>query len=139
MRGEDVPAVVEIERRSFSQPWEPRTFRRLLAAGRARAWTAAAGRVVGYAVLWRVGRAARLANLAVAPGSRRRGTGRRLVRTALEAAGARGAERVTLEVRESNGPARALYRDAGFRLVGRRPDYYRRPPEDALVLGIDPR
>lgn len=139
MRAEDVSEVVEIERRSFSQPWEESTFRRLLANDRARAWTARADRVLGYAVLWRAGRGAQLGNLAVAPDARRRGLGRRLVRTALEAARSAGAEHVTLEVRESNRAALALYRGMGFRLLDRREDYYRLPREDALVLAADTR
>lgn len=137
MREEDVAPVVEIERRSFSQPWEEDTFRRLLASDRARAWTAAADGVVGYVVLWTVGSGAQLGNLAVAPEARRRGVGRRLVRTALETARLSGADRVVLEVRESNRAAISLYHGIGFQFLGRREDYYRFPREDALVLGVD--
>jgi [ribosomal protein S18]-alanine N-acetyltransferase len=41
---------------------------------------------------------------------------------------------VFLEVRESNGAARALYASRGFEIAGRRSKYYRKPVEDALVL-----
>jgi ribosomal-protein-alanine N-acetyltransferase len=41
---------------------------------------------------------------------------------------------VFLEVRESNGGARALYASRGFEVAGRRAKYYRKPVEDALVL-----
>lgn len=139
MRAGDLAAVAEIERRSFSEPWRESTFRRLLEADQARAWTADAGRVVGYVVLWRRGRGAQLGNLAVAPDARRSGIGRRLVRHALRAARTSGAEHLTLEVRESNRAALELYRGLGFRLLGRRDGYYRSPPEDALVLGVDTR
>jgi len=44
---------------------------------------------------------------------------------------------VYLEVRESNAPARALYAAHGFKEVGRRKQYYRRPVEDAIVLRRD--
>jgi ribosomal-protein-alanine N-acetyltransferase len=37
-------------------------------------------------------------------------------------------------VRAGNLPAQALYRSRGFEAVGRRRDYYREPPEDALVM-----
>lgn len=137
MREEDVAAAAEIERRSFSQPWEEDTFRRLLESDRARAWTAAADGVVGYAVLWTAGSGAQLGNLAVAPDARRRGVGRRLVRTALEVARSSGADRVVLEVRESNRAAISLYHGLGFQFLGRREGYYRFPREDALVLGVD--
>ncbi len=47
-------------------------------------------------------------------------------------------QKALLEVRESNEAARALYGGLGFRHVGTRRSYYRQPPEDAVVLGLDP-
>ena len=41
---------------------------------------------------------------------------------------------LTLEVRASNAAAIALYRSCGLGSIGRRPNYYRQPPEDALLL-----
>lgn len=41
---------------------------------------------------------------------------------------------LTLEVRASNVPAIRLYRGYGYGEVGRRPHYYSRPQEDALLL-----
>jgi ribosomal-protein-alanine acetyltransferase len=76
-------------------------------------------------------------NLAVAPAGRRNGLGRALVQHILEALTARGVRQVYLEVRESNAPARALYAAQGFKEVGRRQQYYRRPVEDAIVLRLD--
>ncbi len=76
-------------------------------------------------------------NLAVAPRGRRRGLGRALVRGVLDALTSRAARAIYLEVRESNAPARALYAAHGFREVGRRKQYYRRPVEDAIVLRLD--
>ena len=46
----------------------------------------------------------------------------------------RDSHSLTLEVRSSNAPARALYEKLGFAQVGRRPNYYRNPKEDALIL-----
>ena len=45
-----------------------------------------------------------------------------------------GARAAYLEVRASNGVALALYARFGFREVGRRRGYYRRPVEDAVVM-----
>jgi len=55
----------------------------------------------------------------------------------LEVLAGRGVQQVFLEVRESNAPARALYTAQGFKEVGRRKQYYRRPVEDAIVLRLD--
>ncbi len=76
-------------------------------------------------------------NLAVAPGGRRKGLGRSLVEAILGVLKDRDVSHIYLEVRESNAPARALYAAQGFREVGRRKAYYRRPVEDAIVLRHD--
>jgi len=44
---------------------------------------------------------------------------------------------IFLEVRASNAAARRLYASRGFHEVGVRPNYYKRPVEDALVLRRD--
>ena len=57
----------------------------------------------------------------------------------MQLARGRGAHRVFLEVRPSNGPAIALYHDEGFNEIGRRPRYYpaRDGREDALVMALE--
>jgi [ribosomal protein S18]-alanine N-acetyltransferase len=69
--------------------------------------------------------------LAVDPALRRRGLAWRLLDGFLEAARARGAQRLLLEMRENN-PAGALYRRYGFHGIGRRPSYYRTPSGSQL-------
>jgi len=73
-------------------------------------------------------------NVVVAAGQRRRGIGSALVREILQAARQAAVPAVLLEVRESNLAARQLYEKTGFTEIGRRPAYYREPPEDALLL-----
>ena len=46
----------------------------------------------------------------------------------------RGLAFLTLEVRQSNAPARALYESCGFAVVGTRRGYYEKPREDALLM-----
>ncbi|HEP1341370.1 TPA: ribosomal protein S18-alanine N-acetyltransferase [Streptococcus pyogenes] len=41
---------------------------------------------------------------------------------------------IFLEVRESNHRAQGLYQKFGFKLIGKRPDYYRNPIETALLM-----
>lgn len=85
-----------------------------------------------------VGRAAadefEILNVAVARAWRRRGTATMLIRAAMERARNAGAKQVHLEVRASNRAAIALYEGMGFRECGRRPNYYRDPVEDAVLL-----
>jgi ribosomal-protein-alanine N-acetyltransferase len=73
-------------------------------------------------------------NLGVDPTWQRQGVGRALVQRVLAVLRRSGVANVFLEVRESNTAARRLYAALGFANVGRRPNYYRLPPEDAVVL-----
>jgi ribosomal-protein-alanine N-acetyltransferase len=77
---------------------------------------------------------AHVLDVAVAPGARRRGLARRLLRLALGRAARRGARSAFLELRAGNGAALALYESVGFRLLSRRRAYYSEPVEDAFVL-----
>ena len=43
------------------------------------------------------------------------------------------AEKISLEVRASNEPARALYEKWGFKAVGLRRNFYKAPTEDAVL------
>jgi ribosomal-protein-alanine N-acetyltransferase len=46
----------------------------------------------------------------------------------------RNCEFIFLEVRESNTAALALYGSFGFKVSGRRNNYYRNPVENAIVM-----
>jgi [ribosomal protein S18]-alanine N-acetyltransferase len=99
------------------------------------AWAAELdGRVAGILI----GRVAAeefdILNLAVGKACRRRGLATQLVSVALEYARTAGALQVYLEVRASNEGAIAFYMRMGFRVCGRRPNYYRNPVEDAVLL-----
>lgn len=133
----DVAAVAELEARSFSTPWRAATFHRLLERSAVDLWVVEEeGRVVAYAVVWRVLDQAELANIAVREEARGRGLGARLLQHALDRARVAGVRTVYLEVRVSNEAALRMYRRAGFRETGRRRGYYTDPPEDALVLQL---
>ena len=80
-------------------------------------------KAVGFALARLVADEAELLLLAVEPAGQRHGTGRILLEHFEDEAAARGASRLHLEVREGNH-ALSLYEQAGFRLVGRRRDYY---------------
>jgi ribosomal-protein-alanine N-acetyltransferase len=130
---QDVAAIESIERASFPDPWSKASFRSLLAYPSFVA-VDSEGRIAGYLFAVGVEDAGEILNVAIAAGHRRRGLGRRLVEHAVEVLQRRGVAQIFLEVRESNAAARTLYRTLGFEVIGRRRGYYRRPPEDALVL-----
>ena len=82
------------------------------------------GRAAGFALSRAVADEAELLLLAVQPEQRRFGIGRALLDGVAAEAGARGATRLHLEMRDGN-PAVNLYNGAGFHEVGRRKRYYR--------------
>lgn len=95
------------------------------------------GRVCGYATaatMWH-GRSLnlRLLALAVAPEARRGGIGKRLMTELLATGRTLRASRLRLVVRPENGPALALYRSLGFRVLARREDLLG-PGADVLVM-----
>jgi len=140
MRREDLTAVLEIERRSFAQPWSQAFFEKELGTPFARLLVAieelgARERVVGYCCRWRVTDEVHLLNVAVHPEHRGLGHGRELVAAVVDEARRGRARVVFLEVRAGNVVARRLYRQLGFRDLGVRRGYYG-PGQDAIVMEL---
>lgn len=132
---EDVPPVVAIERDVFSDPWSESFFTGELKSPLVHARIAERGGVLaGYSLAWLGVGEGHLGNLAVVPGTRRRGVATALIEDLQREARARDVQVVTLEVRVSNFAAQWLYRRHGFRLAGLRRGYYRDTGEDALVM-----
>ncbi len=97
------------------------------------------GGVAGFALVRVVADEAELLLIAVDPAVQQAGIGSALVDDFVAIATAKGARRLHLEVRDGNG-AISLYERAGFRLVGRRRDYYRGTDghkRDALTLALE--
>jgi ribosomal-protein-alanine N-acetyltransferase len=132
----DLATVVEIEFQSFSNPWQPDTFRSLLEQERVKVLVAEdlEKGVVGYAVLWWVLDQAELANLAVRTDRQGQGIGSVLLDQAIAHAESMGVGSLFLEVRQSNEAAYRLYANRGFTQISIRKDYYKHPREDARVL-----
>ena len=97
------------------------------------AWTDNIG-LAGYAVLRIIAPEAEVENICVAPACRRSGVGEALMEEMLRLAAERDAERIFLEVRAHNEPAKALYRKRGFVESYRRRNYYQGPTEDAIIM-----
>ena len=91
-------------------------------------------RVVGYVGSQSVLGEADMMNIAVSPEYRRQGIANTLVKALISQLAANEVHSLTLEVRASNAPAITLYDKLGFTQVGRRPNYYSAPKEDALIL-----
>jgi len=114
MRRDDLTAVLDIERRSFPQPWSQAFFEKELGTPFAHLTVAVDGdvrpRLVGYTCPWRVTDEVHLLN-------------------------STGVRAMFLEVRAGNVVARRLYRQLGFRDLGVRRAYYG-PGQDAIVMEL---
>lgn len=120
----DLPAVLEIERQSYSHPWSEGVFQDCFRPNY-RLWLLLDGdRLAGYAVVSYQFDEAHLLNICIAPDHRGRGIGRRLLRHVVATSVHDGMVMVVLEVRVSNRTAIELYTSEGFQEVGERPDYY---------------
>lgn len=128
--------VADLERICFSTPWS----RNMLAEELDNACSAFLvaldddDSVVGYAGLLVIADEGYITNIAVRPESRRGGVAGQLLDVFLNFAEANQLAFLTLEVRESNYAAIALYGSRGFRSAGRRKNYYEHPKEDAIIM-----
>lgn len=132
----DCPAVEQLFRECFSHPWEGKAIEAMFTAGGYYSLVAEneKNEIIGYVGMRSVCDEADITNVAVRPDARRKGIAHLLVRRLLETAGQEGIRSVYLEVRASNRPAFLLYEHAGFRVCGRRRDYYTEPTEDAILM-----
>jgi len=130
-----VAAIAEIEKLCFSDPWSEKSIATELGS-KLSCWLVAMEdeTLVGYVGSQSVLGESDMMNIAVHPEHRRKGIAEALVTALVTELSARGNHGLMLEVRPSNAPAIALYDKLGFVQVGRRPNYYRNPKEDALIL-----
>ena len=133
---EHLSQAAEIERLCFSDPWSEKMLAEHLAnpCSLTLAAVDGVGRLLGYVGLLAVVDEGYITNVAVRPDCRRQGVAAAL----LDALEAQGKERelafLTLEVRQSNAPARALYEKLGYLQAGLRRNYYENPREDAIIM-----
>ena len=138
MTAAHVPQIAALEGVCFSDPWPEAAILPELTNALSLWLVAVSGdSVLGYVGSQTVMDESDMMNLAVAPQCRRQGIARSLITALIAALRKKGSGSLTLEVRTSNAGAIALYEAMGFSTVGRRPNYYFHPKEDALVLRKD--
>lgn len=135
MTAEYVPQVAALEKICFSDPWSEKSVASEV-GNPLSCWLVALDgeTVAGYVGSQTVLDETDMMNVAVHPDFRRQGVARALILALTEELKKRGSHCLTLEVRASNDPARALYESLGFVLVRTRRNYYHNPKEDALIL-----
>ncbi len=123
-----------LEKQCFSTPWSENALRAELEKDNARFFVAITkNEVSGYIGANNVLGEVYVDNIAVFYNYRGFGIGEALLRHLVTVAEEEGCSLVTLEVRVSNTPARALYEKVGFKNVGIRKNFYEQPKEDAVI------
>lgn len=135
MKREDVPRVHEIECACFRSPWSKNALLGELRNDVAHYLVMELnGELIGYGGMWVLFEEAHVTNVAIMPDYRKCGRGRTLMLAMMERAIKFGAEKMTLEVRETNFIAQHLYEKLGFYQNGFRAHYYSDTGEGALIL-----
>lgn len=132
MTAEDIPAVAQIEKECFSQPWSEQGF--LDGMKDAIFFVAEDSQIVGYIGMYRMPPEGEITNVAVTQKMRGKGYGRELLLAMQRWAAEHEIDRIVLEVRSKNKPAIQLYRTYGFEKIGVRKNFYQFPREDADIM-----
>ena len=133
---EHIDGILAIERECFAVPWTreglcaylPDDMHYMVIC------TDDKGEPIGYIGLMYVLDEGYISNVAVDPEYRRMGIADALITELINRANSLELSFVTLEVREGNEPAKALYNKHGFSKVGVRKNYYSFPTENAILM-----
>ena len=138
MKESDLEEVLEIEKRSFADPWSRKLFKETLSFPHSVNFVLrdATGGLLGYINFYLIGDEAHMLNLAIHPDHRKKGFATELLSHAIAFLKSKNAADFFLEVRESNQEAIDLYKRFGFQFIGRRKRYYVKTNEDALVMHL---
>ncbi len=131
----DATGIAELENLIFSDAWSYRDVQDLICTEGGMCFTAVEdGKVIAYVIGRLIAPEGEIYRVAVAPHKRQRGIGYRLLDYAVKTSKGHGLERLFLEVRSRNIPARKLYTAYGFKEIGVRKNYYKDPQDDAIVM-----
>lgn len=135
MEAGDARQMSELERETFSSPWSEQDFRKA-AEDKNTVYVVAQedGVLLGMCGVKNILGEGEITNVAVKSGRRGEGIGSLLMSELLRLGAARGIKAFTLEVRQSNTAAIALYQKFSFCTEGIRRDFYEKPRENALIM-----
>ena len=138
MTEKDLDAVAAIEAECIKQPWSRKSFAESLTKDYSLFLVEESeGKIWGYIGIYLIYEDTEITGIAVLPEKRRCGIGKKLLLSAAECAVERSAQRILLEVRESNEAARAFYLELGFHEIGIRKNFYDFPQENAVLMQLE--
>lgn len=134
----DLPKVCAIEAENFSMPWSYDSFLDSLKDEKNVYIVAEEqGEILGYCGMWGVVGEGQINNVSVSKKHQNKGVATALFQRFLEEGRKKGIKSFTLEVRESNAPAIAIYEKFHFQVAGIRKNFYERPVENAVIMWLN--
>lgn len=134
MAESDIKEIAELEKECFATPWSETSLREELTNETARFYVLRDNeKLLGYIGSNNICNEVYITNVAVNSECRGKGYGKKLVNHLLKQSELEKAFFITLEVRESNENAIALYEKCGFKKIGERKNFYSKPTENALI------
>ena len=131
---QDAVALAELCAACLHQPWSELSFLSEMDKGSLVLTVWEDERLVGFAVVEMLDEVAYLHLIGVDTDYRRKGLGKQMLTECEAQSASRGAERMMLEVRESNQKAREFYLSLGYEILARRRDFYSFPREDGFTM-----
>ncbi len=131
---EHLPNIAILESKTFDEPWSEKALELFLNENAFCVACFEDDGLASYCTVMTVLDEAQIINVATDDKYKRRGCGSAVISFVLEECARRALNTVSLEVRESNIPAIALYKSFGFSAEGKRKDFYKNPRENALVM-----
>lgn len=133
---EYIDSLVRLEQLCFDEPWTKGMFLGDIKNENTVYFAAVDGNndVIAYAGMWIAVDEGQITNVAVHPDYRCKGIAKQLLKSLYDICFKKQLCCITLEVRESNTKAIALYKNDGFESVGLRKNYYKNPIENAILM-----
>ena len=132
---EHIHGVAALEKLCFTSPWSESSLELLTKEGIGMGMVCQCdGIICAYGGMLCVVDEGQITNIATHPDYRRRGYGKAIVEAFKKHAKYNGLAYISLEVRESNKAAIELYSSLGFKVTGKRKDFYTKPTESALIM-----
>ena len=129
-----IEKIAELERICFSSPWSKEAILDSFKRGTKFLVAERLDEMLGYIGISCILDEGYVTNVAVFPEFRKQGVGKALLEATFSLAQESGLSFVSLEVRQSNKNAISLYERLGFKLEGKRKNFYENPRDDALIL-----
>ncbi len=140
MTENDIPRAAELEKMIFTDPWSEKVYRETFKIPDVEYVAVcddeAGQEMVGAAGVRNIVGTGEITNVMLLPEYRGRGIGRQMLEEVIRRGRRLGAKDFTLEVRKSNANAIRLYEKLGFESAGIRPQFYRNPDEDAVIMWL---